>query len=133
MKTHFILYVADQKASTAFYSSVLRIEPQLIVPGMTEFALGKETVLGLMPFASVSRLLGLDLAINGEPRVEVYLLVDEPEVYHERALSAGAREISPFQARDWGHTAAYSIDKDGNVIAFACLTAHDSPGDGGTS
>ncbi|MBK7392091.1 MAG: glyoxalase [Chloracidobacterium sp.] len=122
MRTHFIFYVADQTKSTAFYSSVLEIEPHLMVPGMTEFALGNDAVLGLMPLSSASRLLGQELLSSGEPRAEIYLMVDAPNNFHARALAAGAREISPYLARDWGHSAAYSIDKDGNVIAFACLT-----------
>lgn len=122
MKTHFILYVSDQAASTAFYTSVLALEPQLNVPGMTEFAIGEDTVLGLMPLTSASRLLGQDLRSTNEPRAELYLMVDAPRDYHARALAAGAKEISPFLARDWGHSAAYSIDNDGNVIAFACPT-----------
>ena len=38
-KTHFILYVQDQAASTAFYSRALDAEPTLNVPNMTEFVL----------------------------------------------------------------------------------------------
>jgi hypothetical protein len=41
MKAHFILFVAAQEKSTAFYSSVLGEAPILNVPGMTEFRLGK--------------------------------------------------------------------------------------------
>ena len=29
--------------------------------------------------------------------------------------------IRPLAARDWGHTAAYSLDADGHVLAFASL------------
>ena len=49
MKAHFILFVAAQEKSTAFYSSVLGEAPILNVPGMTEFRLGQEAILGLMP------------------------------------------------------------------------------------
>lgn len=35
----FILYVADQARSTAFYSTLLNRAPTLNVPGMTEFEL----------------------------------------------------------------------------------------------
>lgn len=37
MIVHTILYVADQNRSTEFYKLVLGFEPQLNVPGMTEF------------------------------------------------------------------------------------------------
>ena len=49
----------------------------------------------------------------------LYLLVDDPAAFHARALAAGARELSPLQARDWGDAAAYSLDPDGHVLAFA--------------
>jgi uncharacterized protein len=123
MKSHFILYVADQKRSRDFYAAVLALEPALDVPGMTEFALDGGCVLGLMPEAGIKRLLGKALpdpsAARGIPRGELYLLVGGAAEYHRRALGAGARELSPLLPRDWGHRAAYSLDPDGHVLAFA--------------
>lgn len=122
MKAHFILYVSDQKASSAFYAAVLGRRPELDVPGMTEFHLDG-AVLGLMPEAGIRRLLGDRLpdpkAGSGVPRAEVYLLTDQPEVFHRRAVERGARELSPLLKRDWGHEAVYSLDPDGHVLAFA--------------
>ena len=121
--SHFVLYVADQDRSTSFYSSVLAIEPRLHVPGMTEFTLPGGAILGLMPIAGIRSLLGQALpdpmAAQGVPRAELYLLVADPQVLHARALSAGATELSPLSERDWGHLAAYSLDLDGHVLAFA--------------
>ena len=123
--SHFILYVADQARSTAFYADVLGRKPRLQVPGMTEFALPGGGVLGLMPVAGIRNLLGAALpdpgAASGIPRAELYLMLPEPSVCHARALSAGARELSPLLARDWGHVAAYSLDPDGHVLAFASM------------
>ena len=125
--SHFILYIADQRRSTAFYSSVLAVEPRLDVPGMTEYALPGGGVLGLMPESAIRRLLGdalPDLApARGVPRAELYLVLDEPEAFHQRALAAGAVELSPMLARNWGHVAAYSQDLDGHVLAFASVVA----------
>lgn len=61
MKTHFILYVSDQAAATRFYSRILDSEPILNVPGMTEFELSPQSVLGLMPVSGIKRLLGDEL------------------------------------------------------------------------
>ncbi len=58
MTAHFILYVADQERSTAFYAAVLARAPRLHVPGMTEFDLADGAVLGLMPETGVRRLPG---------------------------------------------------------------------------
>ena len=77
-----------------------------------------------MPEAGIVRLLGQEMPdpalANGIPRAEIYLLVDDPGAAHTRALAAGARELSPLRERDWGDVAAYAIDRDGHVIAFAC-------------
>jgi len=124
---HLILYVADQKRSARFYAAALARTPRLDVPGMTEFDLGGGAVLGLMPAAGIKRLLGDALpdpaAASGVPRAELYLLVDDPAAAHRRALDAGARELSPLGPRGWGHDAAYSLDPDGHVLAFARPTA----------
>jgi catechol 2,3-dioxygenase-like lactoylglutathione lyase family enzyme len=122
-RAHFILFVRDQAVSTTFYSRALAIEPSLRAPGMTEFTLPGGAILGLMPESGIRRLLGAALPdpadARGTPRSEVYLVVDDPASYHRRALDAGARELSPLSPRDWGHEAAYSLDPDGHVIAFA--------------
>ena len=123
---HFILYVRDQVTSTAFYAKVLAHDPQLNVPGMTEFGLAGGSVLGLMPETGIRRLLGEKLPdpalAAGIPRAELYLLVDDPGACHQRALACGARELSGLAPRDWGHQAAYSLDPDGHVLAFAALS-----------
>lgn len=125
MRFNFILFVSDQDASTAFYSAVLGISPELDVPGMTEFRLSRDTVLGLMPEAGIKRLLGtavIDPArAGGVPRAEVYLSVHDPEAYLQRALDHGARLLSPLAGRDWGDEVAYCTDPDGHVLAFARL------------
>lgn len=121
--SHFILYVRDQERASSFWRHALACEPALHVPGMTEFSLGQDAVLGLMPAAGIKSLLGDGLPdpedADGIPRSEVYLVVTEPGSYHERALEAGARELSPLEPRGWGDSAAYSLDPDGHVIAFA--------------
>jgi catechol 2,3-dioxygenase-like lactoylglutathione lyase family enzyme len=120
---HVILYVRDQAAASAFWRAVLDCPPVLDVPGMTEFALGTRVVLGLMPEAGIRALLGPSLPdpaqARGVPRAEVYLVVDDAAAYHARALAAGAVELSALARRSWGDDAAYGLDPDGHVIAFA--------------
>ncbi len=122
MNINLILYVGDQARSREFYAIALGMAPRLDVPGMTEFELGPGCVLGLMPEKGIKHLLpGMPDPQSGSgiPRAEVYLTVPDPAVYHARALAAGARELSPLASRDWGDKAAYSLDPDGHVLAFA--------------
>jgi catechol 2,3-dioxygenase-like lactoylglutathione lyase family enzyme len=120
---HFILYVANQTRSAAFYTTVLATEPRLNVPGMSEFLLPGGAILGLMPESAIRNLLGEGLPDpslgRGAPRAELYLLVSDPDAFHRRALACGATELSPLRYRDWGHSAAYALDPDGHVLAFA--------------
>ena len=122
-KTLFILYVSDQEASMNFYAGVFTIEPTLHVPGMTEFALNEGSSIGLMPEKGIKKLLGEPLPdpqqAAGIPRSEVYLYVEDPESYHQRALAFGGRELRALGVMDWGDSAAYSMDPDGHVLVFA--------------
>ena len=122
-KLHTILYVDNQESSKHFYSEVLLLEPGLHVPGMTEFQLSEYCVLGLMPLASIKRLLGDVLPdpaqSQGIPRAELYLLVDDSSEFYKRALANGAKELSPPAWRSWGDKVAYCLDLDGHVLAFA--------------
>lgn len=121
-QTLFVLYVRDQGDAARFYERVLGTPPVLDVPGMTQFAL-PGCLLGLMPNDGIRRILGERLpdpaAGAGIPRAEVYVIVDDPGAHHARSLVAGAMEISPLAPRDWGDDAAYSLDPDGHVLAFA--------------
>lgn len=118
----YILYVRDQARSREFYSIALGKAPVLDVPGMTQFDLAPGCTLGLMPEKGIKRLLpGMPdpETGGGAPRAELYLHVGEPGVCHARALAAGGRELSPLEPRGWGDKAAYSLDPDGHVLAFA--------------
>lgn len=131
-KSLFILYVADQQVSRDFYAAILATEPILDVPGMTEFPLSPGTALGLMPEAGIHRLLAGAIAdpatATGVPRAELYLITDDAAAVFERAIAAGAREISSLQLRDWGDRVAYCQDLDGHVIALADQSATGAGG-----
>lgn len=118
----FILYVKDQSRSRDFYSKTLGIQPSLDVAGMTEFDLAPGVRLGLMPENGIAKILGdrtpHPASTNGAPRAELYLSVDDPALYYERAVQAGAKPVSGPQLRGWGDIAAYAADPDSHIIAF---------------
>lgn len=119
-QTLFILYVKDQQKSTAFYTKVLGEKPVLNVPGMTEFELANGTLLGLMPEKGIQKLLSLEpFSQTQSPKSEIYLIVENAEELHKKAVENGAKELSPLSKRDWGQKVAYSLDSDGYVLAFA--------------
>ncbi len=121
MAAHFILFVSDPARSVAFYREVLGYPPRLDVPGMAEFSLSEECVLGLMPIRGVERLLP-GLEIGWGARSEIYLHVPDPEVSVGRAVAAGGTLLSGVELRNWGAQVGYALDPDGHVIAFASET-----------
>jgi|ERR1051326_8095456 lactoylglutathione lyase len=121
--SEIILYVSDQQKSKVFYEAVLQKKPVLDVRGMTEFMLTDNFKLGLMPEKGIAKILTPFTPHpetgNGIPRCELYLFLGNPVEALERAVKAGAKEISKAKARDWGDTVAYCADPDGHIIAFA--------------
>lgn len=119
----FILYVAQQETAKEFYAKILLKQPILDVEGMTEFLLNDNCKLGLMPQDNIAKILQPIMPhpseANGAPRCELYIYVDSPQDYLERAFNAGAVLISPNRRREWGDEVGYCADLDGHVIAFA--------------
>ena len=116
-EVHCILFVEEATRSRDFYARILQQEPLLDVPGMVQFSLRPGCVLGLMPRGGVERL-GLSAAQHGY-RQELYLRVEDPEGWWERALKAGMRELLPLEERNWGDRAAYGLDPDGHLLVVA--------------
>ena len=123
LASEFILYVADQARSTAFYSELLGREPVLNVPGMTEFELAEGLKLGLMPESGIARIISGPMphpsTAAGVPRCELYLLVKDIEEATFAAERAHAVLVNAAADRDWGDRVVYYADPDGHVIALA--------------
>lgn len=119
----FIIYVKDQKLSRYFYSKVLNNEPILDVQGMTEFRINDFTKLGIMPEQGISKILNDKTPNpslgNGIPRCEIYLYVENPDLYIKRALEYGAKLVNELSDRNWGDKVGYVSDLDGHILAFA--------------
>lgn len=118
-----ILYVCDQEASCNFYKKLFRKEPDLHVPGMTEFIISETCKLGLMPNKGIAKILGNNTPHpdtgTGIPRCELYFYVDDINLEFENAVKTGAKLISPIEDRNWGDKVCYFSDPDGHVVAFA--------------
>lgn len=118
-----ILYVADQEVSTRFYRKLFGREPDLNVPGMTEFNFSDFFKIGLMPNQGIARILSDKTphpdSGTGIPRCELYMVVENVHAEFENAVKTGAALISPVTDRDWGDKVCYFSDPDGHIIAFA--------------
>lgn len=122
-KTYFIVYVEDQNKTKMFYELLFKNKPIVDEPGMTEFELPDGSILGIMPIKSTKKLFGEDyyskLSLKSLSKFELYFLVDNAKELHTRALQLGGIELRKFEDMDWGERAAYSMNHDGHILAFA--------------
>ena len=118
-----ILYVSCQEDSCRFYTKLFRREPDLQVPGMTEFLVSENCKIGLMPNQGIAKILGSKAPHpdrgNGIPRCELYFYVEDVQQEFDHAIESGATLISGIADRDWGDKVCYFSDPDGHIIAFA--------------
>ncbi len=122
-KTYVIIYVDNLDKTKMFYKILFNIVPIIDEQGMCEFELPNGLTLGIMPKSSIEKLFGKDYIFNDNkkstPKFELYLQVDDPKVFHKKAMQLGALELRKFEETDWGDRAAYSINHDGHILAFA--------------
>lgn len=122
-KTHIILYVQDQQRSTNLYTELLQDQPILNVPGMTEFQLSENLVLGLMPNDGIAKIITPSMPHPstgiGIPKCELYLYVSQIDELFLSCQKLPFQLISPLLDRNWGDRAFYLADHDGHIIAFA--------------
>lgn len=120
--TQIILYVSDQEKSKDFYAKIFRKQPDLHVPGMTEFILSDTCKLGLMPNNGIAKILKDKTphpeSGNGIPRCELYFYVEDIQLEFQNTLESEALLISSIEDRNWGDKACYFADSDRHIIAF---------------
>jgi uncharacterized protein len=117
-----ILAVEDLARARALYTALLGWQVTVEAPFYVEMEHGSGQRLGLYAVAGYERNLGTTSAPSRPDlpnRTELYFLLEDPAAAVARALAAGARELSPLAARDWGDEVAYVADPDGNVVALA--------------
>jgi predicted enzyme related to lactoylglutathione lyase len=97
--------------SRAFYESVLALEADDTVPSRLYFHCG-DVILAL-----------IDWSVEGKGPFQptpdnIYLATPDLDTVFERAVSAGARLVSPIEKRPWGERSFYCLDPDGNRLCF---------------
>src|SRR5437016_4386031 len=93
--------------SRGLYESVLDLTADDTVPSRLYFHCG-DVIVAL-----------IDWTVEGrgafEPTPEhLYFATGELDAVYERAVAAGAREVSPIDKRPWGERSFYCLDPDGN-------------------
>jgi len=117
-----IVAVCDLPRSVSFYRAAFGWEQTVDESVYAEFKISTEQRFGLYRREGFGRCTGKMPAVVPEGELagtELYFVSDELEGAIVRLETAGARRLSPLQARGWGDEAAYFADPDGNVLVLA--------------
>jgi predicted enzyme related to lactoylglutathione lyase len=112
MRVFRIAVPASQIArSRAFYESVLALEADDTVPSRLYFHCG-EVIVALIDWQA-------EPSGPFQPTPDnLYFATDELDAVHDRAVAAGARQVSSIEKRPWGERSFYCLDPDGNRLCF---------------
>lgn len=103
--------VSQIGVSRAFYESVLGLAADDTVPSRLYFH-GGEVIVALIDWS---------VEPSGPFRPipdDLYFSTDELDAVYERAVVAGAQQISPIETRPWNERSFYCLDPDGNRFCF---------------
>jgi predicted enzyme related to lactoylglutathione lyase len=119
-----IFAVSDLERSLAFYESAFDWprNDRIDFANYVELHPADGGTIGLYERTGFAETVGAEpLSIDDGkvPPAYVYVRVDDVAATVARLEAAGGRPLSALRARDWGETAAWFADPDGNVIAVA--------------
>ena len=122
-----ILAVTDLERSLAFYESAFAWprNSRIDYSDYVELHPPDGGTVGLFEREGYAETVGAEPLPTVEGRVApayVYVRVADVNETVTRVEAAGGRSLSPLRPRDWGETAAWFADPDGNVIAVAGST-----------
>jgi predicted enzyme related to lactoylglutathione lyase len=122
-----IFAVTDLKRSLGFYESAFdwpRNE-RISYSNYVELHPPDGGTLGLYErdgFAGTVGAEPLEIPDGAVSPAHVYVRVDDLDETVARIETAGGRPLSPVRERQWGETAAWFADPDGNLLAVARST-----------
>jgi lactoylglutathione lyase len=119
-----ILYVADPRASLAFYERAFGQQRRLVHESgeYAELETGQTTLAFASHELAASNLpeeASADAAGERQASYEVCFVTDDVEGAFVRAVEAGAEAVTEPQVKPWGQHAAYVRDPDGTLVEIA--------------
>lgn len=116
-----IIYVADVEASLAFFERAFGIHRRFLHESGTygELNTGDTTLAFASHALGAENLPGGYVAADASPRplgMEVALVTPAVREAHDAAVSAGATEVKPPEAKPWGQIVSYLRCPDGTLV-----------------
>ena len=115
----------DAPAAIEWLCRAFGFEKHLVVPDETggiahaELALGADMImLGSIKNSELDRYVTVPNDIGGRCTATLYVVVDDPDAHHARAVGAGASIVRPLTDQDYGGRDYTCIDLEGHVWTF---------------
>ena len=118
----------DAPAAIEWLKKAFGAEPGLVVPGEEEGTIAHAQLrlgTGMIMLGTIRRHAGgfddLTTTVKeagGRCTQTLYVIVDDPDAHHERAVAAGAEVVLPPVDQDYGGRSYTCRDVEGNVWTF---------------
>lgn len=123
----YVLAVPDLAVSSAFYRDVLGFDVHELAPGWRLYVKNDCFIMaGHCPDAIPPRDLG-------DHSYFAYLVVDDADAYHARAVGAGAEIVKPLRDEPWGMREFGLRTADGHRMMIGSPLPANGPGSGSTT
>lgn len=114
----------NARAAIDFLCEAFGFEPHLVVPGNgdevahAQLVMGERMVmLGSIKDSEFDRMLKLASEVGGCTQT-LYVVVDDADAHHARAVAAGAEVVMPLEDADYGGRGYTCKDLEGNIWTF---------------
>lgn len=114
------LTYADAPAAVRFLTDALGFDATMVMPGEEDGTIAHaELRLGNgMVMVGSKRDEGFGLLTKDHGPSSIYLVIDDPDAHHERAVAAGAEVVMALVDQDYGSREYTAKDPEGNLWTF---------------
>lgn len=115
-----VIYVDDLPATIDFYRRALGMEPRFYDEAAGFAELGPEGQIALAAHRAGELMMpgAFNQAGKQVSAVEIAFYTGEVQAAFDRAVAAGARELTPPRVMAWGQTVAYVQSPEGTILGF---------------
>jgi lactoylglutathione lyase len=122
-----ILYVADVEQTVAFYERAFGFERKFVAPGEYGELRTGETTLAFAARTFVQGHFSIPVQSAepsaAAPPVEIALVTDDVQAAYDRAVAAGATEVTAPAKKSWGQIVGYVRDNNGFLLELCTPVA----------
>jgi len=119
---------ADAPAAIDWLCRAFGFEKHLVVPGDEEGVIAHAQLRygnGMIMLGSAGKhggsfdeFMTMPRDIGGRETQSAYVIVEDPDVHHERAIAAGAEIVMPLEDKDYGGRGYSCRDLEGHIWRF---------------